>query len=70
MRLDTDWFESTRHELIHLFPQLSPGGVLVIDDYGPWAGARKAVDEYFKDERVSMLLTRIDRTGAAMRVKR
>lgn len=70
LRLDTDWFESTRHELVHLFPRLAPGGVLVIDDYGLWAGARKAVDEYFRGNRVSMLLTRIDRTGAAMGVKR
>jgi UDP-N-acetylmuramate-alanine ligase len=34
LRLDTDWYESTRHELEHLYPRLSPGGVLVIDDYG------------------------------------
>ena len=46
LRLDTDWYESTRHELLHLFPLLSPGGVLIIDDYGHWSGARKAVDEY------------------------
>jgi len=60
LRLDTDWYESTRHELEHLYPRLSPGGVLVIDDYGYWAGARQAVDEYFRD---SLLLGRIDATG-------
>ena len=38
LRLDTDWYESTRHELEHLYPRLSPGGVLIIDDYGHWAG--------------------------------
>ncbi len=32
---------------IHLFPRLRQGGVLIIDDYGHWRGARKAVDEYF-----------------------
>lgn len=47
LRLDTDWYESTRHELIHLYPRLSRGGVLLIDDYGYWAGAREAVEEYF-----------------------
>ena len=47
LRLDTDWYESTRHELEHLYPRLSPGGVLIIDDYSDWEGARKAVDEYF-----------------------
>jgi O-methyltransferase len=58
--LDTDWYESTRHELEHLYPCLSPGGVLIIDDYGYWSGARKAVDEYFHD---SLFLSRIDDTG-------
>lgn len=47
LRLDTDWYESTLHELEHLYPLLVPGGVLVLDDYGFWQGARKAVDEYF-----------------------
>ncbi len=47
LRLDTDWYESTRHELEHLFPRLVPGGVLILDDYGHWDGARKAVDEFF-----------------------
>jgi len=70
LRLDTDWFESTRHELVHLFPRLSPGGVLVIDDYGLWRGAHDAVDEYLKENRVPMLLNRIDRTGASIGVKR
>lgn len=38
LRLDTDWYESTRHELRHLWPRLSPGGVLIIDDYGHGQG--------------------------------
>jgi hypothetical protein len=46
LRLDTDWHSSTRHELENLYPRLAPGGVLIIDDYGTWAGARRAVDEY------------------------
>jgi len=60
LRLDTDWYESTRHELQHLYPRLAPGGVLIVDDYGYWAGARKAVDEYFAG---ALLLGRIDATG-------
>ena len=47
LRLDTDWYESTRHELVHLYPKVSRGGILLIDDYGYWNGCRKAVDEYF-----------------------
>lgn len=61
LRLDTDWYESTKHELIHLFPILMNKGVLIIDDYGYWAGAKKAVDEYFTKGQV--LLNRIDSTG-------
>ena len=47
LRLDTDFYESTKVELEVLFPLLSNGGVLIIDDYGHYEGARKAVDEYF-----------------------
>jgi O-methyltransferase len=47
LRLDTDWYESTKMELEVLYPRLVPGGVLIVDDYGHWMGSRKAVDEYF-----------------------
>lgn len=63
LRLDTDWYESTLHELRHLYPRLSPGGVLILDDYGHWDGARRAVDEYFASEAAPLLLHRIDYTG-------
>jgi O-methyltransferase len=62
LRLDTDWYESTRHELRHLWPRLSPGGVLIIDDYGHWQGARRAVDEFLATVE-PVLLQRIDYTG-------
>ncbi|MFP5307357.1 MAG: TylF/MycF/NovP-related O-methyltransferase [Gammaproteobacteria bacterium] len=60
LRLDTDWYESTRHELEHLYPRLSQGGVLIIDDYGHWEGCRQAVDEYFAGRAPRPLLNRID----------
>jgi O-methyltransferase len=60
LRLDTDWYQSTKHELVHLFPLLAPGGVLVIDDYGHWEGSRRACDEYFAENRIPILLQRID----------
>ena len=49
LRLDTDWYESTKLELEVLYPRLVRGGILIIDDYGHWQGAKKAVDEYFVD---------------------
>ena len=60
LRLDTDWYESTAHELKYLYPLLIQKGVLVIDDYGHWEGCKRAVDEYFNG---SLLLNRIDYTG-------
>jgi O-methyltransferase len=63
LRLDTDWYASTKHEMEHLYPRLSPGGVLLIDDYGHWEGARKAVEEYFAEHGGRPLLARTDYTG-------
>jgi hypothetical protein len=62
LRLDTDWYESTRAELETLYPRLVPGGALILDDYGHWGGARKAVDEYFSD-RPKPMLQYTDYTG-------
>lgn len=63
LRLDTDWYKSTKHELTHLFPLLKPYGVIILDDYGHWEGARKAVDEYILENNLCILLNRIDYTG-------
>lgn len=63
LRLDTDWYSSTLHELRHLYPRLAKHGILIIDDYGHWQGARQAVDEYFKDAGPGVYLHRIDYTG-------
>jgi O-methyltransferase len=63
LRLDTDWYESTMHELTHLYPRLSNRGVLIVDDYGHWLGAKEATDEYFERTGFKPLLQRIDYTG-------
>ena len=63
LRLDTDWYASTRHELEQLYPRLARGGVLIVDDYGYWRGARKATDDYLATLRPRPLLHRIDYTG-------
>ncbi len=63
LRLDTDWYESTYHELVHLFPLLVKAGVLIVDDYGHWRGSRDAVDQYFSETQQPILLNRIDYTG-------
>jgi len=63
LRLDTDWYASTRHELTHLYPRLARHGVLIIDDYGHWQGARQAVDEYFAGSEQPVFLHRVDYTA-------
>lgn len=64
LRLDTDWYASTRHELENLYPLVTRGGVLIVDDYGYWRGARRAVDEYFsRPGAAPPLLHRVDFTG-------
>jgi len=63
LRLDTDWFDSTYHELIYLYPKLSLNGILILDDYGHWKGAKKATDKYFQENNINILLNRIDNTG-------
>jgi hypothetical protein len=59
LRLDTDWYASTKHELEQLYDRLSPGGVLLIDDYGWWRGSRQAVDEFLEETGARLLLLRM-----------
>ena len=66
LRLDTDWYESTRMELEVLYPQLSVGGVCIFDDYGHWQGARKAVDEYFEKLGPRPYMHPIDYSGRVL----
>jgi hypothetical protein len=64
LRLDTDWYASTKHELENLYPRLCEGGVLIIDDYGQWEGCKQATDEYFDNANYPRpLFHRIDRLG-------
>jgi O-methyltransferase len=67
LRLDTDWYASTRHELEHLYDRVTPGGVLIIDDYDYWEGARKAVDEFVAERQLCLLLVPIESTRVALK---
>jgi hypothetical protein len=63
LRLDTDWYESTKAELDILFPLVSENGIVIIDDYGHWSGCKKAVDEYFSKCSKPYFFNRVDYTG-------
>ncbi len=63
LRLDTDWYMSTYHEMTHLYPLLQSKGVLIIDDFGHWEGAKKAILQYFNENNLFPLINRIDETG-------
>ena len=63
LRLDTDFYASTLHEFVTLYPHLSRLGVLIVDDFGTWAGTAQATKEYFEQNNVNMLLNRLDSGG-------
>lgn len=60
LRLDTDLYKSTYHELVHLYPKLSSGGILIIDDYGYYQGSRAATDQYIIENKLKVFLNRVD----------
>ena len=63
LRLDTDWYESTKKELEELYPLVATGGVVIIDDYGHWSGSKLAVDQFLKDNKLNPLLNYLDYAG-------
>jgi O-methyltransferase len=67
LRLDTDFYESTAHELEHLYPRLAPGGVLIIDDYGTWKGSKDATDEFLAETGEPLLFARTGWGRAAVK---
>lgn len=69
LHLDSDSYQSTYHALTHLYPRLTKGGVLIVDDYGTWKGSRKATDQYFEENGIAMLLTPAGSPGARMGIK-
>lgn len=61
LRLDTDWYDSTKYELENFYPLVSKGGIVIVDDYGYWKGSRLAVDEFIQGKDITLNV--IDDTG-------
>ncbi|MEM9111056.1 MAG: TylF/MycF/NovP-related O-methyltransferase [Planctomycetota bacterium] len=67
LRLDTDWYESTYHELTHLYPRLAPGGVVIFDDAYFWHGQRMAMERYFQEQGITLCLNRVGISSVAVK---
>jgi hypothetical protein len=67
LRLDTDWYESSLHELDHMYDRLVPGGILLLDDYGYWEGQRRATDEWLARTKEPLMLFRMGQGRAAVK---
>lgn len=67
LRLDGDWYESTKCCLDNLYDNVIIGGYVVLDDYGYWEGAKRALDEFFVERKISPKLIKIDDTGVYFR---
>ena len=63
LHLDGDWYDSVKVCLEHFYDRVSPGGIIQIDDYGHWQGARKAVDEFMATRHITVPLRYLDYTG-------
>ena len=57
LRLDGDWYDSIKICLDHLYPKVTKGGLVVIDDYGYYEGCTKAVDEYLREHQIKTFLS-------------
>jgi O-methyltransferase len=67
LRIDADMFEGTIQALESLYSKVSPGGYIIVDDYGAVDGCRKAVDDFRQQERITAPMTKIDWTGVYWR---
>jgi O-methyltransferase len=67
LHLDCDWYESVKLCLEQLYEHVTPGGFVVIDDYGYWQGCKKAVDEFIENNHLRVELVRIDDLGVYFR---
>jgi len=63
LHIDGDWYQSVKACLESLYNRVVPGGVIQLDDYGYWRGARKAVDEFLKSRGIEAPLRRLDYSG-------
>ena len=70
LRLDTDWYESSKFELIKLYDNVVDGGLVIFDDYYFWNGQKKATDEFFKERGINLIINKLnEKTGAMIKTQ-
>src|SRR5206468_5440405 len=69
LRLDGDWYESTKVCLENLYELISPGGIVILDDYDYWQGCRAAADEFLARRGITVRMTLIALNGGRQFVK-
>jgi O-methyltransferase len=70
LRLDTDWYESSKYELEQMYDNVVIGGVIIFDDYYHWDGQRRATDDFFKQRNINYDFVNIgnDKTSAIIKL--
>ena len=69
LRLDTDWYESTKFELEQMYDNVVTGGVIIFDDYYHWDGQRRAVDDFFSKRNIHYTFVNIGNKKTAAIIK-
>jgi hypothetical protein len=70
LRLDTDWYESSKYELEQMYDNVVTGGVIIFDDYYYWYGQRKATDEFFLSRNINYDIVDIGNNQTAAIIKK
>jgi hypothetical protein len=68
--LDTDWYDSTAKELSVLYPLVSPGGYIVVDDYYAWKGSKVATDEFLAVNKEHLQKIDVNVSGPVLALKK
>jgi len=69
LRLDTDWYKSSKYELEQMFDNVVIGGIIIFDDYFYWRGQKDATDEFFKNTKYKGSITRVSDSHVAYLIK-
>ena len=69
LRLDTDWYESSKYELEQMYDNVVRGGIIIFDDYYHWDGQRRATDDFFKSRNINYNFVNIGNSKTAAVIK-